>query len=76
MFVLRQYTGFVLLMFVPLTALFASCTFAYLLVVAGKKLTSMVVGWALHRHEPVVDRTRTKLTRIQPRVIVAAGLEG
>ena len=50
MFVLRQYTGFVLLMFVPLAALFASCTVGYLLAVAGKKLTRVLVALAFRKH--------------------------
>jgi ABC-type proline/glycine betaine transport system permease subunit len=74
MFVLRQYTGFVLLAFVPLTALFAACTTGYLLAISGKKLTSMVVALALRKQEPIIDGTTTKLTDIQPRVI-ASGLE-
>jgi hypothetical protein len=74
MFVLRQYTGFVLLAFVPLTALFAACTIGYLVAIAGKKLTSTVVALALRKHEPHIDGTSTKVTDIQPRVIVAAGL--
>jgi hypothetical protein len=74
MFVLRQYTGFVLLAFVPLTALFAACTAGYLLAISGKKLTSMVVALALRKQEPIIDGTTTKRTDIQPRVI-ASGLE-
>jgi len=76
MFVLRQYTGFVFLAFVPLTVLFASCTIGYLLVMAGKKLTRIVLSFVFRKYGRAVEpNTRTNAARIQPRVNVAARLE-
>ena len=75
MFVLRQYTGLVLLVFVPLTGLFACCTVGYLLVMTGKKLTRMIVRLAPHEQERFIEPTSASLTRTQPRVIAAAGVE-
>jgi hypothetical protein len=76
MFVLRQYTGFVLLVFVPLTGLFAVCMIGCLLAMAGKKLTRVVVALALRRGDRTVKLTTgTNANHIQPRVVVAARVE-
>jgi hypothetical protein len=76
MFALRQYTGFVLLVFVPLMGLFAVCTIGYLLAMAGKKLTRVVVALAFRKQQRAVGlTTSTNANRIQPRVVVAARVE-
>ena len=44
MYFLREYIGFVLILLVPITALLTACIAGYLLVVAAKKLTRVVVA--------------------------------
>jgi hypothetical protein len=76
MFALRQYTGFVLLVFVPLIGLVAVCTIGYLLAVAGKRLTRMVIALTFRKRKQAVEpTTSTSLTLIQPRVTVVSEMK-
>ena len=75
MYLLREYTGFAMLVFFPLTVLFAACTAGYLLTLAARKLTRVIVNLALRKQPRCTESASTKLARIQPPVIVAARME-